>query len=178
MLWGAERRREPGTSPPLPRRDALTLVRTAADELRPWLRRLRRLRRAPARPRSEGGFDDRFYRGVDFESYRENPAMPGVNLAAARVEEKGFLDWPDMLALNWAVTALIGDARRIVEIGSGTGPFAEYAARDRTRSIDCFERDAFARAKASELRSFPNVRYLDGDASSAHGPTTCWSRSR
>ena len=170
VLWGAERRREPGTSPPLPRRDALTLARAAADELRPWLRWLRRLRRAPASPRREGGFDDRFYRGVDFESYRENPAMPGVNRAAARLEEKGFLDWPDMLALNWAVTALIGDARRIVEIGSGTGPFAEYAARDRTRSIDCFERDAFARAKASELRAFPNVRYLDGDASSARGP--------
>ena len=98
---------------------------------------------------------------MPFESYRENPGMPGVNMAAVRLEEKGLLDWPDVLALNWAVTSLIGAARRIVEIGSGTGPFAEFAARDPAREIHCFERDPFARAKAIELRSFPNVRYFE-----------------
>jgi hypothetical protein len=113
------------------------------------------------RQRTNFEFDDRFYRGEAFESYRDNPGMPKVNMAALRLEQKGFLDWPDILALNWAVTSLIGDARRIVEIGSGTGPFAEFAARDPAREIHCFESDPFARAKAVELRSFPNVRYFE-----------------
>jgi len=164
--WGALRKREPGTSPPVPHRSPLTLARVAMDGIRPWLRRSRKtasMLRAEwrARHRTTAGFDDRFYRGVPFESYRENPGMPGINMAAVRLEEKGLLDWPDVLALNWAITSLIGDARRIVEIGSGTGPFAEFAARDPAREIHCFEADPFARAKAIELRSFPNVRYFE-----------------
>jgi hypothetical protein len=164
--WGAERKRAPGTSPPIPGRSLPALGRAARDGVRPWLRAVRKaaaLLRAERRPirRPSPLLDDRFYRGEPFESYRENPGMPGVNLAAVRLEEKGFLDWPDILALNWAVTSLIGQAKRIVEIGSGTGPFAEFAARDPAREIHCFERDAFARARAVELRSFPNVRYFE-----------------
>jgi hypothetical protein len=136
------------------------------DGVRSSLRRSRKaasLLRAEwrARRRPLLDFDDRFYRGEPFESYREGRGMPGVNMAVERLEKQGFLDWPDILALNWAVTSLIGDARRIVEIGSGTGPFAEFAARDPAREIHCFEPDPFARGKAVELRSFPNVRYFE-----------------
>jgi hypothetical protein len=172
--WGAERKRGPGALPALPRRDASTLARVALDGVRPWLRRARRaaahVRAEPdARLQQATPFDDRCYRGEDVPAYRENPGKPGVNLASTRLAEKGFLDWPDMLALNWAVTALIGPARRIVEIGSGTGPFAEFAARDPAREIHCFESDPFARARAVEQRSFPNVRYFDGERSSPAG---------
>ncbi len=165
--WAAARKREPGASPPVPRPTPLALARVAMEGVRPWLRRSRKaaslLRTAwRARRRPAPDLDDRFYRGEPFESYREGPGMPQVNLAAERLEKEGFLDWPDILALNWAVTALIGDARRIVEMGSGTGPFAEFAARDPEREIHCFEPDPFARGKAIELRSFPNVRYCEG----------------
>ncbi len=174
LAWGAERKREPRTSAPIPQGSPLTLARVAMQGIRPRLRKARRSVAALraewlGRPRTAPDFDDRFYRGVPFESYRENPGMPGVNLAALRLEQKGMLDWPDMLALNWAVTSLIGDARRIVEIGSGTGPFAEFAARDPARQIDCFENDEFARSKAQELRSFPNVRYFEGHQNHALG---------
>ena len=72
-----------------------------------------------------------------------------------------FLDWQHILALNWAITALIGPAKKIVEIGSGTGPFAEFASVDPSREIHCYEKDRFAREQAIALRSHDNVHFFD-----------------
>ncbi|MDX1413075.1 MAG: glycosyltransferase [Candidatus Promineifilaceae bacterium] len=104
--------------------------------------------------------DERAYLGEKVEAYHENPALPGVNMAKERIASGNPLDWPNILALNWAVTSLIGPAKRIIEIGSGTGPFAQFASVDPERSIDCFEEDDFARNKAIEIRSRDNVRYF------------------
>jgi hypothetical protein len=164
LEWGAAERRDAVPARRLPRVSLASAAASAFAPARSWLHASRRAlrvfrdeRRASTRPATAP--DDRFYRGEDCDSYLENPGMPKTNLASERLEQRGFLDWPDILALNWAVSALIGDAKRIAEIGSGTGPFAEYAARDRSRELHCFEPDDFARAKAIELRSFPNVHY-------------------
>jgi len=104
--------------------------------------------------------DERHILGEEVFAYRENPGMPGVNLARERLARGEPFEWPNMLALNWAVTSLIGDARTIVEIGSGTGAFARFAALDPRRSLHCFEEDDFAREWAEKNRASPNVSYF------------------
>ena len=99
------------------------------------------------------------YLGEKVKAYHENPELKGVNMAQDRLSSGHPLDWPNILALNWAVTSLIGQAKRIVEIGSGTGPFAEFASVDPERTIHCFEEDDFARNQAKEFRSRDNVHY-------------------
>jgi hypothetical protein len=103
--------------------------------------------------------DERVYVGEKVMAYHENPEMKGINKAQERLISGKPLDWPNILALNWAITSLIGNAKQIVEIGSGTGPFAEYASVDSERMIDCFEEDDFARNKAMEIRPRQNVNY-------------------
>lgn len=104
-------------------------------------------------------FDERAYLGEIPAPYTENPEMAHVNMAQTRLNTGEPFEWPNIVALNWAVTSRIGKARRIVEIGSGTGAFAEYASIDVTRTIYCIEGDDFAREKSIELRSRPNVHY-------------------
>ncbi len=104
-------------------------------------------------------FDESVYLGKRIQAYKENPERMGVNLAKTRLAQNEPLDWPNILALNWAITSLIGNAKNIVEIGSGTGPFAEFASVDSTRQIDCFEQDDFARETAIRLRSHSNINY-------------------
>ncbi len=104
--------------------------------------------------------DERVYIGEKVKAYHENPELAHINMAEARLATVGFLDWPNILALNWAVTTLVGSAKRIVEIGSGTGPFAEFASVDTKRTIHCFEEDDFARNKAIEIRTRKNVCYF------------------
>lgn len=106
-------------------------------------------------------FDERAYLGESVVAYHENAEMMEVNMAQQRLAAGDPLDWPNILALNWAITTLIRDAERIVEIGSGTGPFAEYASFDPRRIIHCFEKDDFARHKAIDLRSRSNVHYYN-----------------
>lgn len=105
-------------------------------------------------------FDARVYLDEKVQPYLENQEMKGVNMARERLAKGEPFEWPNMLALNWAVTSLIRDAKTIVEIGSGTGPFAHFAAVDRSRTIHCFEEDEFARPWAEEHRSHPNVTYF------------------
>lgn len=104
--------------------------------------------------------DERHILGVEVSAYRENPGMPGMNLARERLARGEPFEWPNMLALNWAVTSLIGDARTIVEIGAGTGAFAQFAALDPGRTLHCFEEDDFARGWAERNRVSPNVSYF------------------
>lgn len=104
--------------------------------------------------------DERVYLRESVPVYIENPEMKGVNMAKERLAKGEPFEWPNMLAQNWAATTLIRDAKRIVEIGSGTGPFSHFAAVDRSRVIHCFEEDDFAREWAEEHRSHPNVSYF------------------
>jgi spore maturation protein CgeB len=103
--------------------------------------------------------DERVYLEEKVIPYIENPEMYGVNMARERLAKGEPFEWPNMLALNWAVTALIRNAKRIIEIGSGTGPFAELSSLDPKRQIDCFEEDDFAREWAEKNRAHPNVTF-------------------
>ena len=96
-----------------------------------------------------------------FLPYVENPPVGPVNFAEKvnRQMNAGFFEWPNMVALNWAVATLVGDARRIVEIGGGTGCFAFEAAQDPLRTVLCLEDDSAARAWAIKHRSLPNIVY-------------------
>lgn len=95
--------------------------------------------------------------------YVENPEVGPVNMAAkqARVAEGGPFEWPNMVALNWAVATLVGSARRIVELGGGTGCFAYEGAADPKRFILCSDSDKAAIRWAAENRSRPNIRYVE-----------------
>jgi spore maturation protein CgeB len=111
------------------------------------------------KPTPADEFDEKFYLEDQVVPYIENSEMKGINMAATRLQTGQPFEWPNMLALNWAVTSLIRNAKQIVEIGSGTGPFAEYSSFDRTRIIHCFEDDDFARTWAEKNRNHPNVIY-------------------
>lgn len=160
--WGAARKQTPVQ--PVPRRSfnevKRELTQTAlkqVDRAQRVVNKVRSLRQQPAATRPT--VDERVYVGEQILPYQENPERKGVNMAEVRLKNGDPLDWPNILALNWATTSLIRDAKQIVEIGSGTGPFTEYASLDPTRQIDCFEEDDFARNKAIELRSKPNVNF-------------------
>lgn len=75
------------------------------------------------------------------------------------ITECGFFEYPNMIALNWAVAALVGDAKKILEIGSGTGAFAYEAAQDPTRTVLALEYENGAREWAIQHRSLPNIQY-------------------
>jgi 2-polyprenyl-3-methyl-5-hydroxy-6-metoxy-1,4-benzoquinol methylase len=69
---------------------------------------------------------------------------------------------PDIVNLNLAVVSLLGDARRIAELGAGTGTFATAAAADQRRRIVASEFDRATHEWATASRSRPNVEYLHG----------------
>lgn len=94
-------------------------------------------------------------------AYQENPPVGPVNFAekTKRVRSGGFFEWPNMVALNWAVATLVQDAKNIIEVGGGTGCFAYEAAQDPARTVLCLEDDPEARAWAAGNRSLPNILY-------------------
>lgn len=94
--------------------------------------------------------------------YVENPEAGGINFAEKikRQESGGLFEWPNMVALNWACTQLVGDAKQIIELGGGTGCFAFEASAVSSRVITCIDTDAEAIAWAKTNRSRENIRYL------------------
>ncbi|MFO8008303.1 MAG: glycosyltransferase [Candidatus Brocadiia bacterium] len=179
--WMAEEDRSGSDHPPklLPQRGPKQAVKSLLcphyRRARRMLGRIRSVLRAPGARPSAGSavqrpwrdVDERHYLGQRVEPYSEGGEMPGVNMARQRLAEGLPLDWPNMLAQNWAITSLVRDAERIVEIGSGTGPFAWYASVVPGRRIDAFEQDDFARQKAVELRSRDGVHYIQGNGPEA-----------
>jgi spore maturation protein CgeB len=137
----------------------LALARKQVKRIRTTMRSFAGAWRAAPTP-SPAALDERVCIGERVPVYLENPPMHGVNMARERVAKGEPFEWPNMLALNWAVTTLIREAKKIVDIGSGTGPFANFAAIDSARSIHCFEEDDFARGWAAENRRHPNVAYF------------------
>lgn len=128
----------------------------------------------------------RFVRGLGYEvrkvrpwwslpvpeaSYVENPEAGPINLAEKRLREDAgqAFETTALVALNETASTLIGDARRIVEIGAGTGMFAARVAENPAVDITCIEHDADARAWAAANRARPNIRYV-GDFDQATGP--------
>ena len=105
-------------------------------------------------------------------AYRENPEVGAANFCEkrARLERGESFEWPDMVALNWAVAARVGDAASIVELGGGTGCFAHEAAAVPGRRVVCADPDAEAIAWAREHRSRPNVEYLAREVTPDDGP--------
>lgn len=90
-----------------------------------------------------------------------NPELGPLNMQVRDEikEECGFFEYPNMVALNWAVAGLVGEAKRILEIGSGTGVFAFEAAQDPGRTILALEEESGARNWAIKHRSLPNITY-------------------
>jgi len=104
--------------------------------------------------------------------YVENPELGPRNLAEklTRVAAGEPFEWPNIIALNHAVAALVGGARRIVELGGGTGCFAYEAAADSTRTILCSELEAQTSQWARENRSRANIRYIESLPTPDDGP--------
>jgi hypothetical protein len=104
--------------------------------------------------------------------YNENSEVGAVNMKEklARQARGGPFEWPDILALNRTVATMIGEAKRIVELGSGTGAFAWEVSTDPDVHVLCSEFDADAHAWAVRNRSRPNIRYVTGPVAPEQGP--------
>lgn len=114
-----------------------------------------------SRPRSDAGVP-----------YRENPEVGAVNMKdkLARQARGEPFEWADIVALNRTVATMIGEARRIVELGSGTGAFAWEASADPGVQLVCseFDRDAHEWARGNRSRS--NIRYINAPLTPNDGP--------
>lgn len=97
--------------------------------------------------------------------YYENPEYGPSNLVdkEKNLQKGGFFEWPNMVALNWAVASMVGNDKIIIELGSGTGCFAYEAGADTNRTLLCLEADEGARNWAKKHRSRPNIVYDDLD---------------
>lgn len=93
--------------------------------------------------------------------YLENPEAGPVNWKEKekRIKEDGSFEWPNIIALNQVVVSLLGDAKKILEIGSGTGCFAWHAGQDKSINIVASEIDESARNWAIKNRSLENIEY-------------------
>jgi len=103
--------------------------------------------------------------------YFENPEFGPSNMEVKkkRIEEGDFFEWPNMVALNWTVASMVGDARTIIEVGSGTGCFAHEAGADPKRTFLCLEADEGSRNWAIQHRSRPNITYTNVDLKDIDG---------
>ncbi len=162
--WGAKRKEQrPKNLPLLPGSDPKSIIRPVLQKVkRNFITHRTRFTKTKFANSSHPSLRSEYFcLSKSVKAYHENMESCGENAAKERLLKYGFLDWPNILALNWAITALIGPAKKIVEIGSGTGPFAEFASVDPSREIHCYEKDGFAREQAIALRSHDNVHFFD-----------------
>lgn len=106
-------------------------------------------------------------------SYTENlPDGPSnLKIKLDRAAHGGPFEWPDMLALNKAVAGMCCGARRIVELGGGTGAFAfAVASINEVVNIVCSELDEEASRWAAENRALPNISYVSRLVEPDDGP--------
>jgi len=101
-------------------------------------------------------------------AYLENPEVGHINWEEKekRTRNGGFFEWPNMVALNYAIASLVGPWKEIIEIGGGTGVFAYEVSGDPTRRIVCCERDDEALNYARRHRWRTNITYTSEDAAS------------
>jgi 2-polyprenyl-3-methyl-5-hydroxy-6-metoxy-1,4-benzoquinol methylase len=94
----------------------------------------------------------------------------GLSDEVARVERAERLQMPNMVALSWAVATLVGPARRVAELGGGTGCFAHEAAADPARKVVCSDLDSEAIQWARANRHRPNIEYVSRLLTPDDGP--------
>ena len=107
-----------------------------------------------------------------FLSYHENPEAGAINFEDKVRREKagGFFEWPNIVALNWAVTTLLGDSKKIVDVGCGTGAFAYEAASDPTKFILAADLNEAAIKWARKHRQKDNIVFEHRMINKKDGP--------
>lgn len=93
--------------------------------------------------------------------YRERKDAGPVNFSEKIEREKQgeHFEWPNMVALNQTIACFIKDARRIVNIGSGTGSFEWFASVDDSISFTASEFDTDCVAWCKQNRQRSNIYY-------------------
>ena len=93
--------------------------------------------------------------------YKEREAVGFKNLTEkeTRVKEGGPFEWPNMVALNQAIMQFIGDAIKIVNVGSGTGTFELFASTDPKRHLVASEFDPDCITWCKKNRPRENITY-------------------
>jgi 2-polyprenyl-3-methyl-5-hydroxy-6-metoxy-1,4-benzoquinol methylase len=129
-----------------------------------------RLRRCAAR----WGFE--LYRSAPVPApcvYREREEFGPSNLQIKldRVNQGRPFENPDILALNQVVCSLLESEERIVELGAGTGMFAQMASEDPGRFILAseFDRETWQWCM-DNLPPRDNVRFVNGPCAPEDGP--------
>ena len=93
--------------------------------------------------------------------YRENPEVGSRNFAEklARIEGGEVFEWPNMVALNRALIPFIAPARRVVNIGAGTGSFEWFASENPEIEFVASEFDRACVEWCRENRQRENITY-------------------
>ncbi len=106
---------------------------------------------------------DRYSKSLFDAPYVERTEAGPVNLEVKLERQRlgGPFEPFNITLVNRAAVSLVGEARRILEIGSGTGLFSWTAGEDARRTIVASEFNQGARAWAEAHRSRPNIGYCD-----------------
>ena len=105
---------------------------------------------------------DRYSVGLFSDSYHERPETGPANLATklARQADDGPFEPYEISLINRAAIQLVGGARRILEVGCGTGMFASHAsARFPEARIVASEFDAATLEWARRNRHTPGIEF-------------------
>jgi len=107
-----------------------------------------------------------------FQPYFENPEAGAINFEdkIERERKGGFFEWPNITALNLAIVSLLGDAKKIVELGCGTGVFAYEAANDPSKHITAADLNTRAVEWAKKNRQKENITYENRMIGKEDGP--------
>ena len=132
------------------------VARPRAGEDQPcvWVPAVRASSRVLARPGTADIVSDR--------PSRERPEGGPVNLAVKQQRQAagGPFEPPTIALVNRAAVSLLHERhRRILEVGSGTGLFASFAADNPARRIVASELDKPTRRWAAEHRGRPNIEF-------------------
>lgn len=96
---------------------------------------------------------------TDIYKEREESGAVNIELKHERVRGGGRFEPLDVELVNHGAATFIGDAKNILEIGSGTGMFASYAAMDKSRQITASESNQGALEWAKENRFSDNINF-------------------
>lgn len=101
--------------------------------------------------------------------YIENQEVGASNLKDKldRQQRGEPFEWPNILALNKTVAGMVSESKNIVELGGGTGAFANFVTDIHDDiNILCSEFDSEAHEWAKLNRSHPNISYVNGPVES------------
>ena len=97
----------------------------------------------------------------DRPGYAENSPQGYQNFSEKmnRLRLGQDFEWPNMIALNQGVASLIGNAKKIVNIGSGTGIFEWHVSVDKKLNLIASEFDSDCVEWCKEHRQRENITY-------------------